>query len=194
MAPTGPRNPGTARVGLFTKILGSLGIKFNDTNNTQIVIASADPTITAINAPAGSVIFYPAGPQWYLKKDAGSTTNCVPIDMSKLNYVWGQTGWSNGGSDNVSTISNCSLSLITANTQLRLTLAAAHKIYVKGREVNLPSGNYDAGVDSGAAGLRVFYFDDASGTLKKKASFFSFPSDVCVAFAKIGRASCRERV
>ena len=189
MAATGPRNPGTARVGLFTKILGTLGIKFNDTNQTQIVMASADPTITAINAPAGSVIFYPAGPQWYLKKDAGSTTNCVPIDMSKLNYVWGQTGWSNGGSDNVSTITNCSLSLITANTQLRLTLAAAHKIYIKGREVNLPSGNYDAGVDSGAAGLRVFYFDDASGTLKKKASFFSFPSDVCVAYATWNGAS-----
>ena len=162
---------------------GLRSLVFGDTNATEIVIATADPTVTAINAPAGSIILWPAGPQWFLKKDAGSTTNVIPLDVSKLNYVWGQTGWSNGGQDNISTIANCTLSLISTNTQLRLNLAAAHKIYVKGREVNLPAGNYDAGVDSGAAGLRVFYFDDASGTLKKKTSFFSFPSDVCVAYA-----------
>jgi hypothetical protein len=180
------KNSGTARVGLFTRILGFLGIKFNDTNQTQIVIASADPTVTAIDAPAGSYIFWPAGPQWFLKRDAGSTTNVRPIDKEKLSNTWGAVGWTNGGVDNISTIANCSLSILTS-TKIRLTLTAAHKIYVKGREVNLPAGNYDtvAGstINGGVAGQHVMYFDDATGTLRTKHTFFVFATDVCVAFA-----------
>ena len=65
-------------------------IAFKD--GTEIVKAAADPTVTAIDAPADSLCLY--GKKIYVKQDAGSTTNWLD---TQINLAELSTGIITGG-------------------------------------------------------------------------------------------------
>lgn len=59
--------------GKYGKILPSDGLKFKD--DTLVIAGSIDPTVTAYDAPAGSIYLSSSTGKTYQKQDAGSSTN-----------------------------------------------------------------------------------------------------------------------
>lgn len=145
-----------------------------DTLEGSIYFATNDPVSTAYNAPAGSLIFYAAGPQWYLKRDNGSTTNVYAVDLPVAGNPgnW-NTGWKSTTGITLSGVGGTSVSAI---------LSQPTQIQLSGRSVELASGTYVV-TCTGTAGARFCYFDDASGTPKIKSTFPNLLTEAFYALA-----------
>lgn len=78
--------------GQYAKVLPSGGVEFFD--NKLILTGALDPSVTAVNAPAGS-IYLSSSATAYIKQDAGSTTNWLPLGIAtpgSLTTINGQSG------------------------------------------------------------------------------------------------------
>lgn len=68
------------------------GIAYN--NGVKVIAGSLDPSATPVNAPSGSMYIASSGTT-YLKQDAGSTTNWLPLGIAttgSLTTINGQSG------------------------------------------------------------------------------------------------------
>lgn len=126
------------------------------------IVAATTPYQSAVTAPKGTRLLDTSSsvPQFYIKQDAGSTTNWKPLDWTTLINTY---------SGHAST-SGISLYFSGANQQT-VNIAGTRTFYIQGRPFYTTTT--DSATMSGSAGPRYFYYD-STGVLQQSLSLFSF--------------------
>lgn len=98
----------------------------------------------------------------------GGTTRWESIQHTSRNF--GDTGWIYRDSATISAISSIAV---------RINLATAGTIAIKGKRIPLTAGNHDLTI-TGTAGVKFIYFDDATGVLKQRDTVWDMATEVPV--------------
>jgi hypothetical protein len=134
---------------VFARLLPTLGIEFSD--DTRIIAGSANPTVTAQDAQAGSIYISTSTKHIYQKQDTGSSTNWtqIPLSSDTINAIL--TGFTTTpGSGSINTI------VATDSILQALQKAQGSDEYLLNNKVTIsPSATDNA----------IVRFDDTTGKL-----------------------------
>lgn len=128
--------------------------------NSLVKEVTVDPSVTAVDADAGTILINKTTGRAWVKIDDGSTKFVKPINISDLFSNPSATGWTS-----TTGVSLSAVQTTTARDTLRLSVASATKVLWAGAEFNLAVGDYDLDLTGEAAGLYYCYFYDGSGVL-----------------------------
>jgi len=174
------KNSGTTRQGRYTKLLADLGLKFK--NDTIVDSGSLNPTVTAYNAPIGSIYLSSSTGNIYRKLDSGSSTNWKALDNS--DYLFEPTGYIDNNNIGISyDVANRTVALTHGSGFVEFLLRGRYYRYASPWTVPTVLGGATPIAHTNANGTYFCKINAATLAITFDVTPFEFSTDLTVAVA-----------